>query len=168
MIPHSCGDNCGKKRGQNCTHPCDILCHPGPCPPCSLRGEPIRCYCNKQKREILCSDGTTAFECGATCGRKLNCGNHTCKKSCVRRFKTNCCFFQACFGVCIWNNGFIFLSSIQVIVENALKSWKLSVFVQKKINLLSVGSIYSLAINLATRPSHVVITSAFRHAIQGT
>ena len=34
VIPHSCGEVCGKYRGINCTHPCTLDCHPGPCPPC--------------------------------------------------------------------------------------------------------------------------------------
>ena len=52
-------------------------------------------------------------------------------------------------------------------MENAPKSWKLSAFVKRKTKRLSVDNICSPAINLATRHSHVVITSAFRHATQG-
>jgi len=63
--PHSCGESCGKLRGKNCLHPCDIACHPGPCPPCTLKkAEPIVCYCMRNKREVFCSDPMTAFECG--------------------------------------------------------------------------------------------------------
>lgn len=34
MIPHSCGDSCGKALKPDCGHKCVLLCHPGPCPPC--------------------------------------------------------------------------------------------------------------------------------------
>ncbi|KAL4450898.1 hypothetical protein ABPG74_011740 [Tetrahymena malaccensis] len=80
--PHSCGDTCGKKRGNNCTHPCDISCHPGPCPPCTLKGDPIRCYCKKQKKDVFCSDNQTSYECGQQCQKILNCGKHFCEKNC--------------------------------------------------------------------------------------
>jgi transcriptional repressor NF-X1 len=46
-VPHSCGDVCEKKRGINCKHPCTLKCHPGPCPPCEIMGEIIKCYCGK-------------------------------------------------------------------------------------------------------------------------
>lgn len=36
LLPHSCGEMCGKKRGTNCMHGCELLCHPGVCPPCKL------------------------------------------------------------------------------------------------------------------------------------
>lgn len=34
LIPHSCGDTCGKALKPDCGHKCVLLCHPGPCPPC--------------------------------------------------------------------------------------------------------------------------------------
>jgi hypothetical protein len=37
MLPHSCGEYCDKKKHDGCTHGrCDILCHPGSCPPCGI------------------------------------------------------------------------------------------------------------------------------------
>jgi transcriptional repressor NF-X1 len=76
--PHGCEGLCGKKRGVNCRHPCDTNCHPGPCPPCTLKGGVISCYCKKKKKEVFCSDSQTSFECGGSCAKKLNCGIHTC------------------------------------------------------------------------------------------
>ncbi len=34
IVPHSCGETCGRKLKPECGHTCLILCHPGPCPPC--------------------------------------------------------------------------------------------------------------------------------------
>ncbi len=34
IVPHSCGETCGRKLKPDCGHQCLILCHPGPCPPC--------------------------------------------------------------------------------------------------------------------------------------
>ena len=47
-IAHSCGKLCGHMRGGSCTHPCNSLCHPGPCPPCSMIIE-LPCQCGKTK-----------------------------------------------------------------------------------------------------------------------
>ena len=47
-IAHSCGKLCGHMRGGSCTHPCNCLCHPGPCPPCSMIIE-LPCQCGKTK-----------------------------------------------------------------------------------------------------------------------
>mmetsp|Transcript_27371 Transcript_27371/g.19772 ORF Transcript_27371/g.19772 Transcript_27371/m.19772 type:complete len:91 (-) Transcript_27371:114-386(-) len=36
-LPHSCGEYCNKQKNPDCTHePCEILCHPGSCPPCTI------------------------------------------------------------------------------------------------------------------------------------
>lgn len=47
MLPHSCGEECGKLREGNCPHPCVLGCHPGPCPDCSAMGPLKECYCGK-------------------------------------------------------------------------------------------------------------------------
>jgi hypothetical protein len=47
VLPHSCGEYCEKKKNKDCTHEtCDILCHPGACPPCNIN-VPVDCYCGK-------------------------------------------------------------------------------------------------------------------------
>ncbi|GLJ39722.1 hypothetical protein SUGI_0812020 [Cryptomeria japonica] len=48
--PHSCGEPCGKsldkgKEMSRCPHTCTLLCHPGPCPPCTAMAAPQPCPC---------------------------------------------------------------------------------------------------------------------------
>lgn len=56
-VPHSCGEVCAKplKSLQGfCSHRCTVLCHPGPCPPCSQTIS-VSCECNKSNlRTIRC------------------------------------------------------------------------------------------------------------------
>eukprot|EP00049_Salpingoeca_infusionum_P014848 m.283854 g.283854 ORF g.283854 m.283854 type:complete len:1004 (-) comp15759_c0_seq3:218-3229(-) len=82
--PHSCGEVCGKRRstnGHQCQHTCSDLCHPGPCAPCQVTVS-RRCFCNKESKPMLCGSASRSFSCQQTCGRKLNCGQHTCEKDC--------------------------------------------------------------------------------------
>ncbi|XP_069110895.1 transcriptional repressor NF-X1-like [Argopecten irradians] len=79
-IPHSCGEMCGKKRGNNCVHPCNILCHPGPCPPCNAVIS-RSCDCGKTSQTMKCS-ATQIIKCEEKCGKQLNCGKHFCKVTC--------------------------------------------------------------------------------------
>lgn len=47
VLPHSCGEYCEKKKNKDCMHEaCEILCHPGACPPCNIN-VPVKCYCLK-------------------------------------------------------------------------------------------------------------------------
>ncbi|XP_052094609.1 transcriptional repressor NF-X1-like [Mytilus californianus] len=78
--PHSCGQVCGKSRGDNCSHQCNILCHPGPCPPCNAVVN-RNCACGKESKSVKCSI-TDVMKCDTICGRVLNCGKHFCKASC--------------------------------------------------------------------------------------
>ena len=79
--PHSCGELCGKKRGNEwCTHNCTILCHPGPCPPCNAFVK-RSCGCGATSKDIKCSV-SEALCCGKVCSKVLSCGVHTCKKTC--------------------------------------------------------------------------------------
>ncbi|XP_063423020.1 transcriptional repressor NF-X1-like [Mytilus trossulus] len=78
--PHSCGQVCGKSRGDNCSHQCNILCHPGPCPPCNAVVN-RNCACGKESKSVKCSI-TDVMKCDTICGRVLNCGKHFCKGSC--------------------------------------------------------------------------------------
>ncbi|XP_012670536.1 transcriptional repressor NF-X1 isoform X1 [Clupea harengus] len=80
-IPHSCGDMCGKKRsGANCNHPCNILCHPGPCPQCPAFVSKS-CTCGKTSQLVRCSQ-TVAIRCEEVCGAMLTCTEHTCAQVC--------------------------------------------------------------------------------------
>ncbi|KAG2458454.1 transcriptional repressor NF-X1 [Polypterus senegalus] len=80
-IPHSCGELCGKKRsGLDCNHPCNILCHPGPCPPCPAFITKA-CICGKTSQSVRCGQSTT-INCSNSCGAILNCGKHSCSQVC--------------------------------------------------------------------------------------
>ncbi|KIL58249.1 hypothetical protein M378DRAFT_27649 [Amanita muscaria Koide BX008] len=100
--PHSCGNSCSRPRESGCGHPCPILCHPGPCPPCQVttqlpcpcpRGKVVTFRCGdefsagkgKGKGVISTREGqrsTTVVSCGSVCGRSLDCGTHSCEKIC--------------------------------------------------------------------------------------
>lgn len=87
ITPHSCTNICGRPR--DCSHPCREQCHPGPCPPCNLFAPEETCYCGKKKYTYRCSDLQKNRQvimeqktCGEICGKKLNCGKHTCTKLC--------------------------------------------------------------------------------------
>ncbi|KAM7369762.1 hypothetical protein PAMP_011056 [Pampus punctatissimus] len=80
-IPHSCGDMCGKKRGGvDCNHPCNILCHPGPCPQCPAFVTKS-CICGKTSQPMRCGQATV-LQCDKVCGAVLNCADHTCTQVC--------------------------------------------------------------------------------------
>ncbi|MFH4984637.1 hypothetical protein AB6A40_011346 [Gnathostoma spinigerum] len=79
-LPHSCGGICGKSRGFGCPHTCTERCHPGPCPDCPLFTT-IMCNCGRETKKIRCGS-QAEFECSSACGKKLNCGLHTCARIC--------------------------------------------------------------------------------------
>ncbi|MCJ1257100.1 FKBP12-associated protein [Lignoscripta atroalba] len=84
--PHSCGQTCGKHRilPKKCPHPCELLCHAGPCPPCTHIGPVQSCFCGKKSTSRRCVDTNydTGWSCGEICGDLMPCGEHTCTKSC--------------------------------------------------------------------------------------
>ena len=84
--PHSCGQTCGKHRmlPRKCPHPCELLCHAGPCPPCSHMGPVQSCFCGKKSTSRRCVDTNydTGWSCGEICGDLMPCGEHTCKRFC--------------------------------------------------------------------------------------
>ncbi|XP_030748129.1 protein shuttle craft [Sitophilus oryzae] len=79
VIAHGCGDVCLKK-GKNCEHKCNILCHPGPCPECNVMA-PKPCGCGNTEQIVKCSS-ETKFVCDGTCNKPLDCGVHDCEKKC--------------------------------------------------------------------------------------
>ncbi|XP_005090830.2 NF-X1-type zinc finger protein NFXL1 isoform X2 [Aplysia californica] len=80
LVPHSCGNVCGRQLKPNCGHTCLLLCHPGPCPPCPVMGK-TKCYCGKSSpRATRCS--AREWACGKVCGRTLSCRQHTCPEKC--------------------------------------------------------------------------------------
>ena len=81
VLPHSCGDICGKQQPKSsCPHPCSLCCHPGPCPPCGRAGKPRRCYCGSKEVSSKCGEDA-GFSCGKICGRRRDCG-HACEEAC--------------------------------------------------------------------------------------
>lgn len=81
LIPHSCGQTCGKRIVPECGHICLLLCHPGPCPPCPKQIN-IRCYCN-QSGPTARRCGFKGWSCGKKCSKLLSCQQHRCEQ--VRR-----------------------------------------------------------------------------------
>lgn len=86
LPPHSCGQTCGKPRlvPRKCPHPCELLCHAGPCPPCAHLGPIQSCFCGKNSTSKRCVDTNydTGWSCGEICGDLMPCGEHTCQKPC--------------------------------------------------------------------------------------
>ena len=84
--PHSCGQTCGKPRllPKKCPHPCELLCHAGPCPPCTHMGPVQSCFCGKKSISRRCIDTNydTGWSCGQVCGDLMPCGQHTCQEPC--------------------------------------------------------------------------------------
>ncbi|SPO35415.1 related to Shuttle craft protein [Pseudozyma flocculosa] len=87
--PHGCGQRCNRGK---CDHGCPDQCHPGPCPPCAVTVSQ-RCFCGSRDIPMRCSQTSSrgpslsavaekGITCGDTCGRKLDCGVHTCEKTC--------------------------------------------------------------------------------------
>ncbi|PRP88058.1 NF-X1-type zinc finger protein [Planoprotostelium fungivorum] len=83
VIPHSCGDRCGRKRKDtDCPHGCVELCHPGACPPCMALSPKKKCFCGKLEYRTRCGDKETGKSCGGICNAVLSCGLHRCKEVC--------------------------------------------------------------------------------------
>ncbi|RXG62012.1 NF-X1-type zinc finger protein NFXL1 [Armadillidium vulgare] len=80
LIPHSCGERCGKDLKPSCGHSCTLLCHPGPCPPCPVMVS-NSCYCRKSKPKMRrCS--AKRWSCGSKCANYLACNIHRCGEIC--------------------------------------------------------------------------------------
>ncbi|KAF0977871.1 hypothetical protein FDP41_003193 [Naegleria fowleri] len=83
IIPHSCGDVCGKIH-KHCLHPCTELCHPGPCNDCELKRD-LTCYCGKEfYHDVKCNDPkyVNGISCENVCGKLLKCQKHYCPNVC--------------------------------------------------------------------------------------
>ncbi|XP_033111104.1 transcriptional repressor NF-X1-like isoform X2 [Anneissia japonica] len=80
--PHSCSNVCSRKRSPvlQCPHLCNILCHPGPCPPCPANVT-VHCLCKKSQQTTRCGSGHV-YRCEDTCGKMRNCGIHQCQEVC--------------------------------------------------------------------------------------
>ena len=86
LPPHSCGQTCNKARilPKECSHPCELICHAGPCLPCNHVVPDQSCFCGKQAvtRRCVDTDLESGWSCGETCGDVLPCGIHTCSQPC--------------------------------------------------------------------------------------
>ena len=84
--PSSCGQTCGKPRTgrKPCHHPCDEICHAGPCPPCSKPGPLQICFCGKVSVTKKCieTDYEAGWSCNQPCGDTMPCGEHICQRLC--------------------------------------------------------------------------------------
>lgn len=80
--PHSCSQMCGKKRKNDCPHPCVEPCHPGPCPPCTALAPPESCFCGQVSIQARCGSVKNIQSCGKTCGELLGCTRHFCEEPC--------------------------------------------------------------------------------------
>lgn len=79
VLPHSCGEICGRPLKYNCGHHCLLLCHPGPCPSCPKLVK-TRCYCGTTEDVRRC--GFKNFSCERLCKKLLSCGTHRCSEIC--------------------------------------------------------------------------------------
>ena len=86
LPPHSCGQTCGRTRKfpRACPHPCDLVCHAGPCPPCTAPGPKQFCFCARTETQKRCAetDYEKGWSCGQACDELLPCGEHTCQLPC--------------------------------------------------------------------------------------
>lgn len=83
LPPHSCGQTCSRAR-KGCPHPCDSICHAGPCAPCTAMGPTQDCFCGMNSSTKRCQDTDykKGWSCGEICGDLLPCGEHTCSRPC--------------------------------------------------------------------------------------
>lgn len=72
LVPHSCGEVCEKPLKSEyglCSHRCTVLCHPGPCPPCSQTIS-TSCECTKSNLRIIrCAQ--RSWKCGNKVGNSF-------------------------------------------------------------------------------------------------
>lgn len=80
MIPHSCGETCGKLLQPECGHKCVLLCHPGPCPPCA-KMVMVKCYCDKLPAQPRRCNAKN-WSCGNVCNKKYESCSHSCGNLC--------------------------------------------------------------------------------------
>ncbi|MQL88742.1 hypothetical protein Taro_021316 [Colocasia esculenta] len=79
IVPHSCGEICGRPLRGSCGHECLLLCHPGPCPPCPKLVK-AHCFCGTIEDVRRCS--FKEFSCNRPCPRLLECRKHRCRENC--------------------------------------------------------------------------------------
>ncbi|EDV19924.1 uncharacterized protein TRIADDRAFT_32641 [Trichoplax adhaerens] len=80
LVPHSCGNLCERLLQPECGHRCQLLCHPGPCPPCPQMVKST-CYCGQGGTTIR-RCGRQEWSCGRPCNKMLTCNKHKCARFC--------------------------------------------------------------------------------------
>lgn len=95
-IPHSCGSVCGRK-GRACLHTCTLICHPGPCPDCSVMVSKS-CACLATQLIVKCGSNAPV-NCQNLCNKFLECGIHKCGNKCHESDCDSCCeiLHQECY-----------------------------------------------------------------------
>ncbi|EER27094.1 NF-X1 type zinc finger family protein [Coccidioides posadasii C735 delta SOWgp] len=83
LPPHSCGQSCSKSRN-GCPHPCNSVCHAGPCASCQAMGPTQRCFCGRHESTKRCvdTDYENGWSCMKICGELLSCLRHKCQRPC--------------------------------------------------------------------------------------
>ncbi|RNA28661.1 NF-X1-type zinc finger NFXL1 [Brachionus plicatilis] len=77
-VPHSCNMRCDKPK--QCGHPCLMLCHPGPCPPCPKMVKNT-CHCSKSS-PVTRRCCNKFWQCDKKCNKLLTCKQHLCETIC--------------------------------------------------------------------------------------
>lgn len=93
LPPHSCGQTCSKPRApRKCPHPCELLCHAGPCPPCPHMGPKQSCYCGKEiaAKRCLETNYNDGWSCEQICWDMMPCGEHFCERPCHQGLCGSC------------------------------------------------------------------------------
>lgn len=86
LPPFSCGQTCSREHviPKKCPHPCQEICHAGPCPPCPNMGPTQMCFCGRESNTRRCVDTNyeSGWSCGAVCDELMPCGEHYCTRPC--------------------------------------------------------------------------------------
>ncbi|KAI8912958.1 hypothetical protein DFJ77DRAFT_62848 [Powellomyces hirtus] len=93
----ACEEPCGKNLGCE-NHKCQLSCHEGPCPPCSMAPENLTmCCCGGTPLKSLRITRTSCLDpvptCSQTCRKLLNCGVHRCDRHCHEGVCRQCTSF---------------------------------------------------------------------------
>lgn len=76
----NCSEPCGKTL--RCGHPCQRICHTGPCGYCMRKVE-INCRCGRNTFTTICHQGVHEPPmCFRICKSALHCGRHACAERC--------------------------------------------------------------------------------------
>ncbi|KAF2405538.1 hypothetical protein EJ06DRAFT_468209 [Trichodelitschia bisporula] len=86
LPPFSCGQTCSRPHAmpKGCPHPCGLMCHAGPCPPCQQMAPKKSCFCGRETTTKRCvdTDYEHGWSCGQVCRQPMACGEHVCTRPC--------------------------------------------------------------------------------------